>query len=136
MTMHTVGFPLKCWLNFVFVHGRGVSQNTDTVMLDIPENMNEGKSFQWFKEALTLFKDASYIFKMDMDTGHCSKTLEEILNKAAIENSDYIGWKHDFFTCGKYIHCPQDKSWTYMSGAFYGLSQSTRYRLYRRELYA
>jgi hypothetical protein len=124
MTMHTVGSPLKCGLNFVFVHGRGGPKYKDTIKLDIQENMNEGKSFQWFKEALTLFKDASYIFKMDMDTGHCSKTLEELLNQAASKNSDYIGWKHDFFTCGKYAYCPPVKgNWAYMSGAFYGLSR-------------
>lgn len=134
MQMYIIGTPLMCGVNFVFVHGKKVNMSfenkNDTVILNIAENLNNGKSFQWFKEASVIFKDASYIFKMDMDTSVCLSDLETLLLKAANAKADYVGHIMRFDACGEYPHCPQPNDlWHYMSGSFYGLSRAATLRL-------
>jgi hypothetical protein len=110
-------------LQFIFVHGRGKEPRPWTVNLDVPENMNAGKSPAWFRWA-AIHSDADYVFKMDLDTAVCPSGVLDIVREAHARGADYIGHVHSFTSCGAYAHCPHPGgSWTYMSGAFYGLSR-------------
>jgi len=112
-------------LQFIFVHGASGARSSArwTVNLDIPENMNKGKSPAWFRWA-AIHSYADYVFKMDLDTAVCPSGVVDIVREAHLMGADYIGHIHNFTSCGAYAHCPRPGgSWTYMSGAFYGLSR-------------
>jgi len=132
---------LQCGLNVVFVHGKDLlgdllrRREPDTIVLDILENMNKGKTWAWFQRGAE-FRGADYIFKMDQDTGICPNELLKILQVASTRRAEYIGWKHSHATCGGTPHCPplhmnESSAWAYMSGAFYGMSAELATRLGR-----
>lgn len=109
-------------LNYVYVVGPGPC--TGAIALGWPEGMNNGKSFAWLRTAPALFPTASHFFKMDVDTAICPPTLARGLQRLLAGNPDYVGRKHTHTSCGGYAHCPPktNASWSYMSGAFYGVS--------------
>jgi hypothetical protein len=110
-------------MQFIFVHGQGQEDRKWTVKLNVPENMNEGKSPAWFRWAAA-HSDADYVFKMDLDTAVCPEGILGIVREAHARGADYIGHIHTLASCGGYPHCPRPGGWwTYMSGAFYGLSR-------------
>ena len=117
---------LSCGLRFLFVRGKGTgaSPSEDTIVLDVAENMNEGKSIKWFDWACKNMPDADYIFKMDLDSGVCPKALLQFILSSI--GSEYIGypWRQRArLLSGKPCTlelCPTDE-WFYMSGGFYGL---------------
>jgi len=116
---------LRCGLNFVFVYGTPATPRPGRIVLDIKENMNEGKSLQYFKEASALFPSADYVYKMDTDMGVCLDDLLSTLVSAASSGADYVGWRQNYVSCGMQPRCPpygaDKEDWFFMSGSFYGM---------------
>jgi hypothetical protein len=118
---------LKCGLNFVFVYGTPAIPAPGRMILDIKENMNEGKSLQFFKEATLAFPEADYVYKMDTDIGLCLPDLLSLLHKASEANADYVGWRQNFVSCGMQPRCPpygEAEDWFFNSGSFYGMKRT------------
>ena len=56
----------ECVIYYAFVFGNNTVVNeTDAIHLPIRENMNEGKTYEWFKYASQHFMDFEYIGKGD-----------------------------------------------------------------------
>lgn len=117
-----------CGLRFLFVRGNSQvneRKTNDTVYLNINENMNQGKSQEWFKWSTK--QQVDYIFKMDSDTAVCPPALLALLE--SIRGVDYIGYpwpQRAGYLSGKPCsvaqkYCPAH-TWYYMSGGFYGMS--------------
>jgi len=109
---------LKCGLNFVFVLGRPANDNIrNAIILPCKENMNQGKSMEWQRQAATLFPRASYIAKMDSDTKICPSRIMFHLRMASRFHALVVGnpTPHE---CGPYRHCPKH---LYFSGGFYAV---------------
>lgn len=92
------------------------------------ENMNHGKTFEWFSYAAETFPSSDWILKMDTDVAvdwmAVAKWLQDVTHSLR-----YIGLVNDFERCGSYPTCPPagcsnltGSCWVYMSGGFYGLS--------------
>ena len=117
--------PLTCGLNFrrVFA-GFPITVETieGSVLLKAKEGINSGKTFAWFEYASTT--TATYVFKMDTDTAIDPIGIHMTILDAHLRQSEYIGFAMTYYTCGYYAHCPRSKDWTYMSGAFYGVSNT------------
>lgn len=94
----------------------------DMIQLDIIENMNSGKSFEWFRFAASRFKFARFISKGDMDTivfpGEVLRSVSHVSRGA---QGIYGGLAVDWNLCGRGAHCPY--GWIYMAGGFYFVSQ-------------
>ena len=101
------------------------------------ENMNDGKTYDWFQTALTLSKvlqdsrshGHSIVFKMDSDVSLNLSRLDYEISRLPM--SSYTGYLNSNGICGGFPFCPpigcfsfQGICWTYMSGGFYGLSLS------------
>ena len=142
----TGSMQLKPGLNFVFVLGKPARPYKHRWILDIDENMDHGKSIEYFMAAGERFSDADYILKMDLDTGICPKRLRKLLGKAAGERADYIGFlkccsvglwrgsiyqRHVLVAKPKDMRCPRygTGTWMYMHGSFYGLSRKAILKL-------
>ena len=122
----------QCGVRFVFVHGRSSElgaevETSDTVYVNVRENMNNGKSIAWFAWA-SENTSAEYVFKMDLDTGVSPELLESMWSELHRLHSEYIGfpWSQDGNKLSGEaclsVPCPQTE-WFYMSGGFYGLSR-------------
>eukprot|EP00223_Ostreococcus_mediterraneus_P008135 CAMPEP_0179709232 /NCGR_PEP_ID=MMETSP0937-20121108/5782_1 /TAXON_ID=548131 ORGANISM="Ostreococcus mediterraneus, Strain clade-D-RCC2593" /NCGR_SAMPLE_ID=MMETSP0937 /ASSEMBLY_ACC=CAM_ASM_000575 /LENGTH=259 /DNA_ID=CAMNT_0021582581 /DNA_START=1082 /DNA_END=1861 /DNA_ORIENTATION=- len=117
------GDVLAHGLNFILVEGLVVphqAYESGKIVLDLPENMNSGKSVAWFRAAFERFETADYIAKMDSDTYICPSILESSFVRAHSAQASYVGHISE---CGGFSHCP--KNWSYMSGGFHSISRST-----------
>ena len=109
--------PLQCGLNFVFVLGRNAIKSIpNAIILPCKENMNQGKSMEWQRQAATLFPEASYIAKMDSDTKICPSRILFHLRMASRFESLIVG--NPSHKCGPYRHCPIH---LYFSGGFHAV---------------
>lgn len=139
-------WQLKPGLNFVFVLGKPARPYKHRWILEINENMDRGKSIEYFMAAGEKFSDADYVLKMDLDTGVCPNKLRKLLGKAAVDRADYIGWlkccsigiwRGSIFQHKKLVMSPKDMicprgepgTWMYMQGSFYGLSRKAILKL-------
>jgi len=94
----------------------------DLIELDVEENMNSGKTFDWFRFAAHRFPTARFISKGDMDTFVYSEDLlRSVRHLPRPARSIYGGNVVDWKSCGGYDHCPY--GWVYMAGGFYFISQ-------------
>lgn len=73
-------------------NGTIVDRNqSDVVVLDIQENMNNGKSWAWFHNASRMYPWATHIGKMDDDTYPYFAELLRRVNQTQGQNLSYIG---------------------------------------------
>jgi hypothetical protein len=125
---------VKLILKFVQGNATKIHIGTDVVVLNIFENLDEGKTFHWFEFAvkyLAVFEQyhkLNGIVKMDID---CAVNWNEFTKNIFVKLKPYyyFGRVNDFVICGGGSHCPpsscQDFSgdcWIYMSGGWYALS--------------
>lgn len=112
------------------------SKSRFVYMLKMHENMNEGKTYYWFKKAVQIFKNQNIpyhhlngIIKMDTDcVANWTYFDEQIIN--SLPQNYYIGKVIHNEECGSYSYCPPLSCnnffpkwcWVYMQGGFYGLS--------------
>lgn len=105
-------------------HSAAISQENkthgDIISLDIEENMNEGKTFEWFLYASHHFTNETFIGKADMDTFVYAEQLHHEL-PTIFTDFTYAGRIVDFIACGAFDHCP--RGWSYMSGGFSFISK-------------
>jgi len=107
--------------------------STQSIVLDIPENINGGKTFHWIEKAITLFVFDDHplngIVKMDVDTSvNWVKFGTDVL--PSLSPYYYAGRINTFEFCGGGSHCPpagcldfkSEECWIYMSGGWYALS--------------
>lgn len=126
--------PVDCGLSFVFVMGRNKTtgampelQEDDwrgLVVLNITENMNDGKSYAWWRWVAANIGGAAHaVSKQDSDTRLCPPRLFAFL-RATLQDGNvrgtYIGNLVDFINCGRYEHCP--RGWVYASGGMHFLT--------------
>jgi len=107
-------------------------QNHDIVVLPIAENVNEAKTYYYFKYVLRELRDQgsnALIFKADHDTFFCAPVMLPMLEKISQDSMAYIGRINTREICGNTEWCPpagctafSDDCWIYMSGGIYGLS--------------
>lgn len=117
---------LQCGFNYIFVFGTDADDLEDSVRVSEIENMNNGKSHDWWKFAADSFPEAHLVAKVDSDTMICPsvllKHLEDAIGCGAkCANTFYIGNQMTFATCGESAHCPRNH--TYASGGLHFLSQ-------------
>ena len=125
--------PLSLW--FFFGRGADVSDENSThkdiIVGEFDENMNEGKSFEWFKTAAGM--DASYMIKMDLDTVVKWPRLMELmlfLKPPVYFGTRLLEWGLDLSVSPVSNSIPPSNAcrdftgqcWFYMSGGFYGVS--------------
>ena len=115
------GGELKHGMNFVFVLGKGnkIQDSHGVIILDIVENMNDGKTPKWFEFAVQTYTDADYIVKMDSDT---QLNIQE-LDKAFVSPIDYVGRPACYLTIPPQVEMESNKCPFYYSGAWYGISR-------------
>jgi hypothetical protein len=103
----------------------------DVVRLDMPENMNYGKTQGWFSYALeNMGENISAVFKMDIDSIFCLADLKLAL--LDVPSFAFFGLPLNHVTCGHSKSCPpkhcmadpefKNDCWYYMQGGLYGLS--------------
>jgi hypothetical protein len=117
---------LQCGFNYIFVFGTDADNLEDSVSVSEIENMNNGKSHDWWNVAADSFPEAHLVAKMDSDTMICPSALLKHLENAIgcgarCTSTFYIGNQATFATCGQWAHCPRDH--TYASGGLHFLSQ-------------
>lgn len=117
----------KCTVWHYFVVGNSPTlptgeslEHKDIMFLADPENMNDGKTFDYFKRALEMHPEADYFAKTDMDTFVDVSNLMRMLWYPMPHV--YFGFENSFFICGGIEICPKD--WQYMSGQLYILGRS------------
>lgn len=131
----TKSMQLSPGLNFIFVLGKPAKKNPHRLILNISENMDRGKSVEWFMAAAELFPGADLVLKMDLDTGLCPGKLRKLLDLTAKARADYIGflkccrvgvWPEHRRQLRALSICPRNQTgtWMYMQGSFYGLSRA------------
>ena len=129
----------KVKIKYFFVKGKGPSHldTPDVMRLDIHENIDEGKTFHWFRTASQwLQTNAKYhplngIVKMDTDTAvNWTKFSVDVFSQ--VERPYYIGRTNGNAICGGASYCPPtgcsdftNECWIYMSGGWYALSLET-----------
>jgi hypothetical protein len=107
----------------------------DFLRLPIHENIDEGKTFQYFQAAIEWFSSHKVpyhplngIVKMDTDTAvDWPAFSSHILPR--LEPMYYLGRRNSRSVCGNHEYCPpsdchdfSDGCWVYMSGGWYALS--------------
>lgn len=136
--MSNTSHELSCGFNAFFVVCRPstpISNDipSDVIQLNCIENMNNGKTFDYIKEITSnpLYAKADAVAKSDADAQLCPDTLTRLVENVIVHHgSEYFGWKHTHYTCGTFPHCPSiDEKWTYMSGAFYGVSTELAHKM-------
>jgi hypothetical protein len=108
--MHEDGGSSKCEFKALFYLGSDGSQrgqrpgashlnasHGDVVQGNFRENMNEGKTFDWFREAVDLRFHPDFIFKSDMDTAIDLRGLCGALAELTVQNEYYIGKKASIY---------------------------------------
>jgi hypothetical protein len=95
---------------------------------EFPENMNDGKTREWFRWAASVFPYSQWILKVDTDVTINWHDLGTILSDTKREMR-YLGIINDSARCGGGDLCPpvgcmsqEGSCWIYMSGGFYGVS--------------
>jgi hypothetical protein len=134
-SISTQNFHLKGY----FVLGKGVFQihlnmyPANTIVLDIRENMNEGKTLAWIRYAVHMFHDVPYhhlngIVKMDTDVSVDWQLFSSNIFPK-LDSHYYIGFIIDHNMCGGFSYCPPENChdfsqdcWVYTQGGWYGLS--------------
>jgi len=131
---------LKIDFELYFVIGRSnISDNIineqtkyqDLIILDIEENMNKGKTLEWFSRAIRIAPGRNtIIYKVDQDLFTCLNLIDKLWEKWNFLKFLYVG-RDNAHSCGGWNHCPpiscsdfKGECWTYMSGGIYGLSYS------------
>ena len=107
----------------------------DIVVGGFVENMNGGKTYEWWAHAAKAYPNASFVFKVDTDTSvkwpRLAAALPEALANATAQGTPMVlfGHRNDHEACGRFSHCPpkgctdiDGDCWVYMSGGFYGMS--------------
>jgi len=102
----------------------------DVIQGNFSENMNQGKSFEWFRLAVGLSSSYNFILKMDADIAMDWKALCNALASDREESYAYFGRSNGPAHCGGHSWCPPRnctgfdgrECWAYMSGGLYGLS--------------
>ncbi len=124
-------------LHYFFVLGNTTisDSNIDILHLSIHENMDEGKTFQYFLSAIDWFarQNISHhplngIVKMDTDTAvDWPAFSDQVLGQ--LEPMYYLGRRNSRSMCGNLDYCPPSdchdfshNCWVYMSGGWYALS--------------
>jgi hypothetical protein len=125
-------------LHYVFVVGNSQFEDQghgEALRLPIHENIDEGKTFQYFQAAIDWFSSHNVpyhplngIVKMDTDTAvDWPAFSSRILPR--LEPMYYLGRSNSRSVCGNLHHCPpsdchdfSDGCWVYMSGGWYALS--------------
>jgi hypothetical protein len=105
---------------------------SNTLILDIKENIDKGKTFAWFSQGIELFHDVPFhplngIVKMDVDiSANWTELGTSVIPK--LSAGFYLGRVNDNAICGGSSHCPpvgcndfSGNCWIYMSGGWYGL---------------
>ena len=92
------------------------------------ENMNDGKTREWFRYAVKAFPASDWIMKLDADVSVNWRALQPLLLDTNV-TLRYMGVVNDWVRCGTADFCPPKdcfdmvgKCWVYMSVGFYGLS--------------
>lgn len=127
-----------CNITMVFVEGTSGNNRRPTaphtVRLPIHENINDGKTYHWFKHAHAGVQSGTYaadvVFKMDSDTSVDWGALCRDV-RAQPTPHFYMGRVNTDKCNPLYADCPDTRCrsfdgdcWIYMSGGFYGLSRS------------
>lgn len=95
----------------------------DLLELPIPENMNNGKSFAWFRFSSTHFPTARFIGKGDMDTFVRVEALVAAISRIPPNTQGvYGGVLIDHIYCGYSTLCARG-GWIYMQGGLYFMTQ-------------
>jgi hypothetical protein len=94
----------------------------DLRVLDMTENVHEGKPFAWFQYVAghALLSRVPLVAKCDMNTFVYTPELETLLRTLPSKNL-YYGMSLDRASCGHALSCPT--GWMYMSGQLYVVSQ-------------
>jgi hypothetical protein len=94
-----------------------------------PENMDEGKTREWFRWAAEAFPSSHWILKVDTDVSIDWFKFGAFLARNVGSGLRYVGYVNDRARCGGYEHCPPEgckdmkgDCWIYMSGGLYGAS--------------
>jgi len=110
----------------------------NTFSLKLKENLHEGKSFTWFREAAKRFDWATHIGKLDMDMipWDLHSITRRLRSVSASNTYVYHGTSIDYYRCNALPECPPqecttvdhvavqgDHCWAYMQGAFYIMSR-------------
>jgi hypothetical protein len=114
---------------FVGKQSHPYSANFSNVIVgNFDENMNDGKSFEWLKLA-AMMPDVYFVIKSDDVVAVDWAKLVHLLSSAS--NVTYFGSLQTNELCGNYSYCPPPNCtnmsgdcWVYMSGGFYGMSQT------------
>jgi hypothetical protein len=111
----------------------------DVVPIDMPENINLGKTQRWFWYAQK-HRPSSVraIFKMDTDSLFCLEDLKALLSDKK-GSYEYYGRFFNHYSCFEHACCPPKTCsevrtmtghcWYYMQGGFYGISSQLLDRL-------
>jgi hypothetical protein len=121
--------------------------SSHTYIIKMHENMNEGKTYFWFKKAVEIFKNQRIpyhplngIIKMDTDcAANWTYFNDQVISNLMVDY--YFGRIVHYEECGQNEYCPprfchnfkQKKCWIYMQGGFYGMSLSVAQHLMRCE---
>jgi Galactosyltransferase len=117
-----------CRIIYVFVIGHSeydvdeeIESHGDLLLLEGVENMNEGKTYDFFRAVFNLHPGIMYFAKTDADTYVNATSL---VSSLLTHTSPYVYFGHEnsFFSCGGADSCPRD--WQYMSGQFYALGNA------------
>lgn len=117
-----------CQVHPVFVLGKSaiditseLSSFEDIIVLEETENMNDGKTFAWFKYSHHHLQNYTWVGKADMDTFLNLRALSIALATVPQQESYGGVLVNDFIRCGQYSFCPHGLP--YFSGSFYFLSR-------------
>jgi hypothetical protein len=116
----------------------------DVVAIDMPENMNFGKTQRWFWYAMHHApKNIQVVLKMDTDSIFCLSDLKATLHDSP--KYALYGLPLNYTTCGKGASCPpkhcdskyvfKQDCWYYMQGGLYGMSVGLLKELSGAELF-
>jgi hypothetical protein len=92
-----------------------MQDHDDLFLMDCEENMNNGKSYQFFKEVASHYPGYSFYGKADLDTYILFHNLAILLNKLTHKQNIYLGRTSLLETVGQNI--------TFNGGGLYLLSQ-------------
>lgn len=134
-----------CGVYVAFILGRSSSSShdQDELVLNVTENMNKGKTFDFFRHVAKAYPWATHIGKMDLDTfpylHRLTESLHDHLASGKCQNH-YVGDPMNYTKCGYWPWCPpkncsvpidedflkfkhgMKNCWSYMQGGMYVLS--------------